>query len=97
MAGSAWEQHRYRTAADYAAKAGSELPQGTVRAEFSVLVAESWFRAGDYRSAADAYAAALREHPEGIRPSVLMFQWIQSEIEAGADPRGGPRHGGALR
>jgi tetratricopeptide (TPR) repeat protein len=86
LAGSAWEQHRYRTAADYAAKAGAELPPGPVRAEFSVLVAESWFRAGDYRSAADAYAAALRARPEGVRPAILMFQWVQSEIEAGAIP-----------
>jgi tetratricopeptide (TPR) repeat protein len=75
LAGSAWEQQRYRTAADYAFKAGGELPPGPIRAEFGVLVAEAWFRAGvqgrdagDFRSAADAYAAALRSRPEGVRP-----------------------------
>jgi tetratricopeptide (TPR) repeat protein len=91
LAGSAWEQLRYRTAADYAFKAGGEIPAGPTRSEFGVLVAESWFRAGlqgrdagDFRSAADAYAAALRSRPEGVRPGVLMFQEVQSEIEAGA-------------
>ncbi|HEY4989231.1 MAG TPA: tetratricopeptide repeat protein [Opitutaceae bacterium] len=84
LAGSAWEQHRYRTAADFGFKAGAELPPGPIRAEFSVLVAEAWFRAGDYRSAADAYAAAVRARPEGVRPGILMFQEVQSEIEAGA-------------
>jgi tetratricopeptide (TPR) repeat protein len=92
LASSAWEQQRYRTAADYAFKAGGELPPGPLRGEFDVLVAEAWFRAGlrgkasgdlsDFRSAADAYAAALRSHPEGVRPGVLMFQRVQSEIEA---------------
>jgi predicted negative regulator of RcsB-dependent stress response len=91
LAGSAWEQYRYRTAADYAFKAGGELPPGPIRSEFGVLVAEAWYRAGlggrdpgDFRSAADAYAAALRSRPEGVRPGLLMFQRVQSEIEAGA-------------
>jgi tetratricopeptide (TPR) repeat protein len=84
LAGSAWEQHRYRTAADFGFKAGGELREGPVRSEFSVLVAEAWFRAGDFRSAADAYAAALRARPEGVRPGLLMFQQVQSEIQAGA-------------
>jgi tetratricopeptide (TPR) repeat protein len=84
LAGSAWEQRRYRTAADFGFKAGGELPAGPIRSEFSVLVAEAWFRAGDFRSAADAYAAALHSRPEGVRPGTLMFQQVQSEIEAGA-------------
>jgi tetratricopeptide (TPR) repeat protein len=84
LSGSAWEQHRYRTAADYGSKAGAELPAGPTRAEFSVLVAEAWFRAGDFQNAADAYAAALRSPPEGVDPGLLMFQEVQSEIEAGA-------------
>jgi tetratricopeptide (TPR) repeat protein len=93
LAGSAWEQQRYRTAADYASKAGGEIPAGPVRAEFDLLVAEAWFRAGmhgkdsgdlsDFRSAADAYAAALRAKPQGVSPGLLMFQRVQSEIEAG--------------
>jgi tetratricopeptide (TPR) repeat protein len=91
LSGSAWEQQRYRTAADYAFKASGELSAGPIRAEFGILVAEAWFRAGvqgrdagDFRSAADAYAAALRSRPEGVRAGVLMFQQVQSEIEAGA-------------
>ena len=55
-----------------------------------MLEAEAWFRAGsagdagDFRSAADAYAAALRERPAGLRAGDLMFQRVLSEIKAGA-------------
>jgi tetratricopeptide (TPR) repeat protein len=84
LAGSAWDQRRYRTAAGYGSKAGAELPAGPVRAQFGVLVAEAWFRAGDFQNAADAYAAALRAPPAGVPAGRLMFQEIQSEIEAGA-------------
>ena len=93
LAGASWEQRRYRTAADYASKAGAEVPPGPVRGEFDLLVAEAWFRAGmhggdlsDFRSASDAYAAALRSRPEGVSPGLLMFQRVQSEIEAGNLP-----------
>lgn len=96
---SAWEQHRYRIAADNAAKAREVLPPGPAHAELGVLVAEAWFRAGklaradgagivggaaDFRNAADAYAAALNDPPPNTPPADLMFQRVQSEIEAGA-------------
>jgi tetratricopeptide (TPR) repeat protein len=91
LAGSAWEQQRYRTAADFGFKASGELPPGPVRSIFSVMVAEAWFRAGeqgsdagDFQSAADAYSAALRVNPEGVSPGAIMFQQVQSEIRAGA-------------
>ena len=60
-----------------------------MRAEFDVLVAEAWFRAGlhgmrrsDFRSAADAYARRCVP-ARGRCPGILMFQRVQSEIEAG--------------
>jgi TolA-binding protein len=81
---SAWDQHRYRTAADNAAKARAALAAGPERAALGVLVAEAWYRARDYRSAADAYAAALREPPTGIAPGELMFQRVLAEIQADA-------------
>lgn len=96
---AAWEQNRYRTAADNAAKARSELPAepGTAaaRAQLGLLIAEAWFRAGlragetggngaeDFRSAAAAYEAVLREPPPGVPRGELMFQRVQAEIEAG--------------
>lgn len=95
---SAWEQRRYRIAADHAAKAREVVPPGPARAELAVFVAEAWFRAGklaradgaggaggaaDFRNAADAYAAALTDPPPGVAPA-LMFQRVLSEIEAGS-------------
>lgn len=100
LTASAWEQRRYRAAADHARKARLEFAPGTqsagalgaaqARAELVLLEAEAWFRAGsagdagDFRNAADAYAAALRERPEGVRAGDLMFQRVLSEIKAGA-------------
>jgi len=82
LLGVAWEQRRYRLAADYAAQARAALPPGQTHAQLGVLVAEAWFRAGDFRNAADAYAAVLGERPAGVDAGALIFQRVQAEIEA---------------
>ena len=81
---AAWEHLRYRRAADYATQAKAALPESAVqvRAELGVLIAEAYFRAPDYRLAADAYAAALNGVPVGIASGSLIFQRIYSEIES---------------
>ena len=81
---SAWEQRRYRLAADSAAKARAELPEGPLRAQLGLLVAEAWYRGGDFRAAADAYAAVLREPPAGVAAGTLMFMRVLAEIKAGS-------------
>ncbi|HTZ22083.1 MAG TPA: tetratricopeptide repeat protein [Opitutaceae bacterium] len=83
LTSSAWEQDRYRSAADYATQARGELPDGAARRQLGVLVAEAWYRAGEYRNAADAYGAVLGQPPPGGRKSDLLFQRVQAEIEAG--------------
>jgi tetratricopeptide (TPR) repeat protein len=87
---SAWEQGRYRRAATHAAEARAELDAGETRAQLGVLQAEAYFRAAeigktaaDYRTAADAYGAALAEIPAGVQPGDLMFQRVLSAINAG--------------
>jgi TolA-binding protein len=47
-----------------------------------VLQAEAFFRAEDYRNAADAYEAALHEAPLAAKAGVLIFQRVLSEIRA---------------
>ncbi len=94
LAQSAWEQQRYRRAASNARSARDELSaagaaatQGAARGEFGLLEAEAWFRLGEYRDAADAYAAVLRERPPGLSPervSALIFQRVLAEIRAGS-------------
>jgi TolA-binding protein len=93
LTGVAWEQGRYRNAANQATKAREVLPADEARKQLGVLVAEAWFRAGlgsrsapDYRNAADAYAATLDEVPVGVAPGLLMFQRLMAEVEvANAD------------
>jgi len=87
LTGAAWEQRRYRLAADSATRAAATMTTGARRSDLGVLVAEAWFRAQDFRSAADAYAAVLRDPPAGWvaeRLSALKFQRVQAEIESGA-------------
>jgi TolA-binding protein len=87
---SAWEQRFYRIAATQASKARAELPPGQTHAQLGVLIAEAYFRAAevgkspaDYRTAADAYGAALAEVPAGVQAGDLMFQRILSAIKSG--------------
>jgi hypothetical protein len=82
LLGVAWEQRRYHLAADFAMKARAALPPGQMHAQLGVLEAEAWFRASDFRSAADAYAAVLNERPVGVDAGALIFQRVQAEIEA---------------
>ena len=90
LTASDWEQQRYLNAARDAARQQAETPPGDERAELGVLRAEALFRAGtlagdaiDFSNAAAAYAAALRAPPAGVAPGELMFQRVESEIEAG--------------
>lgn len=78
----AWDLKRYRTAADVIAQLRAVLGPGRERAELGVLLAEAFFRAEDYRNAADAYEAALHEAPLAAPAGVLLFQRVLSEIRA---------------
>lgn len=78
----AWDLKRYRTAADVIVLLRAVLPPGRERAELGVLLAEAFFRAEDYRNAADAYEAALHEAPLAAPAGVLIFQRALAEIRA---------------
>ncbi len=89
---SAWEQQRYRLAADYARRARNDVAGGAaaqmsarVRIDLGVLEAEASFRAGDFRNAAEALAAVLRDRRAELEPqriSELMFLRVLAEIRA---------------
>ncbi|MDD3179954.1 MAG: tetratricopeptide repeat protein [Opitutaceae bacterium] len=79
----AWELKRYRTAAEAITQLRAVLLPGRERSELGVLLAEAYFRAKDFRNAADAYEAALSEEPLAVEPGKLLFQRVLSEIRAG--------------
>jgi len=85
LTNAAWLGGRYLTAADFAERARQEAPEGPARARLGVLVAEAWYRAGNYRNSADSYAAVLRAPPADIALGMLLFQRVQAEIDAGSD------------
>lgn len=83
LMGSAWERGQFRRAADFATQARAETKSRESRAALAVVVAEAYFRAFDYRSAADSYGLALEDTPAGVAPGGLMFQWVFAEIAGG--------------
>ena len=78
----AWDLKRYRTAADVIAQLRAVIAPGRERAELGVLLAEAFFRADDFKNAADAYDAALREAPQVVPAGVLIFQRVLADIRA---------------
>lgn len=78
----AWNSRLYRTAADISTQLRGALPPGRERSELGVLLGEAFFRSGDFRNAADAYEAALREAPQVVPPGVLIFQRVLADIRA---------------
>jgi len=78
----AWDLKRYRTAAEVIVQLRAVLAPGRARAELGVLLAEAFFRAVDYRNAADAYEASLHEAPLAAPAGVLIFQRVLAEIRA---------------
>ncbi len=83
LMGTAWERGQFRRAADFASQARTEAKSRENRAALAVVVAEAYFRAFDYRSAADSYGVALDDMPAGIAAGGLMFQRVFSEIAGG--------------
>ncbi|HUG11810.1 MAG TPA: hypothetical protein VMM36_12385 [Opitutaceae bacterium] len=83
LVATAWELRRYRTAADTIVQLRSEIRDPVPRAGLAVLLAEAYFRAGDYLAAAAAYGQALDEQPVNILRGLLMFQQGLSLIRAG--------------
>ena len=85
LTSAAWERGYYRNSADFATRARDELrrPEDRqLRANLGLLIAEAYFRAEDYRNAAEAYGAVLQEPPEAVAAGGLMFQRVQAEIKA---------------
>ena len=78
----AWDLKRYRTAADLIGQLREAIGPGRERAELGVLLAEAFFRAEDYKNAANAYDAALHESPSVVPAGVLIFQRVLSDIRA---------------
>ena len=78
----AWDLKRPRTAAEVIGQLREAIGPGRERAELGVLLAEAFFRAEDYKNAANAYDAALHESPAVVPAGVLIFQRVLSDIRA---------------
>jgi TolA-binding protein len=89
LASTAWQQQRYRTAADYLGQVRGELADGERKTELGVLLADCYFRAGiqsndseDFRNAADAYRIVMGENSVRISKGLLFYQRVLAEIRS---------------
>lgn len=63
------------------------VARSRARAQLGIFEAEASFRAGDFRSAADAYAAVLQERPPHLDNRLLgelIYQRVLAEIRSGS-------------
>lgn len=83
LAQISWSQSppRYRTAADYLNQLRDTLPDAESRSLNGIRIGDCFFLNADYRSASDAYAAALQEAP-GPLAERAFFQQVLAEIRA---------------
>lgn len=79
----AWQDKRYRSAADYLQRIRDRLPPGNERNRLGQLVGDCYFSNGDFAIAASVYRSVLQSSPEPERQSIVAYQAIISEINAG--------------
>ncbi len=83
LATVAWELRRFRTAADYAAQAAGATREAGARASLRLLAAEAAYRAEDYTTAAETYAAVIEAPPPGVSAAAVMFQAVMADVAGG--------------
>ncbi|MCH8540143.1 MAG: tetratricopeptide repeat protein [Opitutales bacterium] len=79
----AWDQNQFRTASNRLAHLRDRTENPARRAEWSLLLGDSYFRAGDYANAAEAYEEALRGDESRINRSRAFYQRVLAEIRRG--------------
>jgi len=70
-------------AADYVNQLRAELPEGPDRVRLTALLADMYYLNGDYRNAADFYAALLLEPAPPQPRGALLFRAVESQLQAG--------------
>ncbi|MCZ6674871.1 MAG: tetratricopeptide repeat protein [Verrucomicrobia bacterium] len=77
----AFQRQRYRTASGLLIELSELVSDARERNRIQLLVADCFFKAGDFTDAAESYGIAIRQ--EDTDRGVLLFQWVLSEISAG--------------
>lgn len=72
----AWEEGRYRSAADHLQRIRENLDAGAQRVRVGELIGDCYFLNTDYPAAADFYAAVLAESQDGSDADTLFFQAV---------------------
>lgn len=73
---------RWRTAADYLNQLRQNLPEGLERLQAGILMADCYFRNGDYSNAADVYGSLLDQTADPRIRGELLFQRVVSLLRA---------------
>ncbi len=74
------EPPRYRAAADMLSGLREALPPGVDRTRLGLLVADAYFRNGDYEPASTAYRAVYEENSGVIDERLLLRQIVRADL-----------------
>lgn len=83
LAAVSWQQRRFLTAAGWLTRLRDAAVSREDRSRLNALLADAFFAAGDFGSAAAAYAAVQVDPPPGVEPGPVLFQRAESELRAG--------------
>lgn len=83
LAYQAWEDKRYRTAADYLQQIREGMPQGSEWRYLGQLVADCYFLNGDFATAAGVYQSILQDEAVETIDSSVGYQMVMALIELG--------------
>lgn len=72
----AWNEGRYRSAADALTQIRDSMPSGPDRVRIGEQIGDCYFLKGDYAAAADYYAGVLSESQASIFQNMLYYQTI---------------------
>jgi len=78
----AWNDGRYRSAADFLAKIRESMPPSRQRSRIGELIGDCYFLKGDYAAAADVYSAVLSESQTPWMGDMLFYQAVLSNALA---------------
>lgn len=79
----AWQEARYRTAADYLGQIRKLLPEGDERIRVGEVMGDAYFLNRDYAAASDVYTSLLREDASFAPRGPILYQAALADTLSG--------------
>lgn len=83
LAYMAWQEKRFRTAADFLQQIREKMPPSYERQFLGQLVGDCYFLNGDFATAAEIYEGVLQNAPTDFSHSGIAYQSVMAQIQTG--------------